>query len=657
MHPNPVPSGVVALRVRYTTPGNVRVDPKIEVFDVLGRRIPLPADLAAGVYFYRLRFDNRRVSEIRDFVLAAGSRITIVPEQAFDARGGSDAKGQASLSKTTGMAGVRISVEKAGYVTDETVRQIDNEVQVQVDFSLEVAAAPSASFSVAGTLEEGKVVTFDASASSGAEGEELSYLWDLGTGAKATGQQIGFVFGASGTYPVKLTVTGAFGATATATSDVTVEAGAPATGSTTVSALVFNEAGIPLEAATVQVVGETGSSSTDRTGLGIVEAPSGVPVTLRVGKSGYATQSVQLHAESDGSPALVRVTLHPRAQPSVLENAQRGGTVEGEDGAAVTLPFDALVDSQGDPVDGNVEVSLTSLDILSDEIESFPGQFQGVTADGADTLIVSYGVTEFSLTQNGTELQLADGKTAEIEIPVYSSTPTVGDEIPLWSVDEATGKWIQEGTGVVVESSSSPTGLAMRATVGHFSWYNIDRLGCGRDTRPATAIAVCQDADSGDAIPCWARVRVSEEGASPGGSVPPRGLAFLLCEGWSTKFKAWATIPPSVPGGADLYLAGEADVPPLGVADTAEVFIPMAPFDIGEAIPIAYGDTIYGRVGVAEIDRYAIQGQTGDYVRLGISASPSGDLDGLFRFRDPDGTVLEEYGFFDRPSYRFETLR
>ena len=44
--------------------------------------------------------------------------------------------------------------------------------------------------------------------------------------------------------------------------------------------------------------------------------------------------------------------------------------------------------------------------------------------------------------------------------------------MPLWSLNEQTGDWVREGTGVVVDSGA---GLkALEATVTHFSWWNVD---------------------------------------------------------------------------------------------------------------------------------------------------------------------------------------
>jgi len=112
--------------------------------------------------------------------------------------------------------------------------------------------------------------------------------------------------------------------------------------------------------------------------------------------------------------------------------------------------------------------------------------FQTFQTDAVtDTPIYSLGVVEYEFTVLGadgtvTPVNLADGQTAEILIPIYDATYQDGSEvlpgqtIPLWSLNEETGIWDQEGEGIVVESDASPTGLAMLATVSHFSWWNCD---------------------------------------------------------------------------------------------------------------------------------------------------------------------------------------
>ena len=116
-------------------------------------------------------------------------------------------------------------------------------------------------------------------------------------------------------------------------------------------------------------------------------------------------------------------------------------------------------------------------DVGGAALGAFPGRFQGLRADASRPSLVSYGTVEFVLTQGGAPLQLAPGRRASIDIPGFANVlldgnaVKAGDVVPLWSLDETTGIWVQEGTGTVVASVDSPTGFALHAEVGHLSWH------------------------------------------------------------------------------------------------------------------------------------------------------------------------------------------
>ncbi len=170
----------------------------------------------------------------------------------------------------------------------------------------------------------------------------------------------------------------------------------------------------------------------------------------------------------------------PASPAQTLDDATQGGTLIAKDGAKFTVAGSALIDGAGKTVSGAVQVAMTPVDISKNSVLAFPGQFAGITADAGRTNLVSYGTVEFILTQNGNRLQLAPGKSAVIEIPAYANAAIDGTAlaaaapIPVWSLDETTGQWVQEGTGTVVVSPNSPTGWSLQATVGHFSWWNMD---------------------------------------------------------------------------------------------------------------------------------------------------------------------------------------
>ena len=207
--------------------------------------------------------------------------------------------------------------------------------------------------------------------------------------------------------------------------------------------------------------------------------PEGSTGPLRLRKTGYANQTVPLQVLN--GKAEFEATMGKRG--AVISIVPDGPVdVAGAYGARVSLPADALVDADGNLVSGDVELTITPVDVSSDtELGVFPGYFAGEDANGAPApLIMSYGTVEYRFTQNGEELNLAEGQSAEIEIPVFvrnhpdGSLIQIGDSGALWYLNEETGLWKQEGAGTVVESVASPTGLALRANVGHFSWWNHD---------------------------------------------------------------------------------------------------------------------------------------------------------------------------------------
>lgn len=71
----------------------------------------------------------------------------------------------------------------------------------------------------------GAAVTFDSSKSTGPPGESLTYAWDFGDNATASGAQPTHAYSTAGTFKATVTVTTSGGATATASAAVTVSAG------------------------------------------------------------------------------------------------------------------------------------------------------------------------------------------------------------------------------------------------------------------------------------------------------------------------------------------------------------------------------------------------------------------------------------------------
>ncbi|WP_394200709.1 thrombospondin type 3 repeat-containing protein [Marinagarivorans algicola] len=203
--------------------------------------------------------------------------------------------------------------------------------------------------------------------------------------------------------------------------------------------------------------------------------------SLRIASVGFAYQVVPVSTPKEDGRIFVDVTIIKRGEIITISNSGQSVQV-GANGAAVTVDKDDFVDASGNPVTGDIQLTITPVDVSNPAtLLAFPGSFTGVSDEGAEPNdIISLGTVEYEFTQNGQPIQLAADKTADIIIPMYVSTYQdgttikVGDTIPLWSLNEKTGVWLQEGTGQVIASSESTTGLAMQATVSHFTWWNCD---------------------------------------------------------------------------------------------------------------------------------------------------------------------------------------
>jgi hypothetical protein len=338
---------------------------------------------------------------------------------------------------------------------------------------------PVAAFTSSATTTPAlSALSFDASTSSDPDGDALSFSWDFGDGEFGGSNKVAHVFAAAGSFTVKLTVGDGKGGTNSTQKTVTVSSSGTAGAKVNVTGMVAGIAG-PVSGVTVTDVNGAASSSTDAAGKVNLSLSVGVPHTLKLSKTGFADQFQPINLPVGNTEGFFKAGMIARETAQTL-NSSNGGNLTGKDGAKITLGTAALVDSDGNPVTGDVQISQTPVDISGKMVSSFPGAFAGVKPDGTQTPIASYGTVEFSLQQNGERLQLVPGKTATIEIPVYAtlnfdgSSLKVGDTSPLWSLDEKTGIWVQEGTGVIVASSASPTLLALRAEVSHFSWWNHD---------------------------------------------------------------------------------------------------------------------------------------------------------------------------------------
>lgn len=228
--------------------------------------------------------------------------------------------------------------------------------------------------------------------------------------------------------------------------------------------------GAPLAGVAINV----GSANTTTTADGTysLNVSPGANLKVVASKTGLIG-TFKMVTVADGQNVAVNFTLLAVGKTNVLAGMSTSQTVaDSARGATVTLPAGSMVIDGTNTVvdDATVEVT-NALPTDANYTGSFPGLFVG-TQSGADLAIESFGFVRIEVTSGGQKCNLGAGKTADIAIPVSAGADPGTATIDLWSLDEVTGKWVLEG-----QATRDATGIPVvyRATVNHFSSYNLDR--------------------------------------------------------------------------------------------------------------------------------------------------------------------------------------
>lgn len=219
------------------------------------------------------------------------------------------------------------------------------------------------------------------------------------------------------------------------------------------------------------------TTTTDANGFFTLEGLEGDSAVLTFTSADLATTVKRVDLTGEETVPLC-VVMQPKGATQTV-SSDAGGTLR-EAASAVTLPPGGLVDGDGNPVTGDVQVSVTYTDPSTPAVLSFPGSFEEATAmDGSQVTLESFGFATYELTQGGEKVQLAPGETATIEYILPDMAQDrfeVGDEIELWEFVEDTAQWEQvEPNGVIQLASDGSGKKAWVAMVDHFSSWNCDK--------------------------------------------------------------------------------------------------------------------------------------------------------------------------------------
>ena len=151
-------------------------------------------------------------------------------------------------------------------------------------------------------------------------------------------------------------------------------------------------------------------------------------------------------------------------------NSNTGATISFGNGASVEFQAESIRDAAGNLYTGNVNVASKSLNADDLEtLEQMPGNLQGVNKEIEQVALATYGMIAVELEgDNGEALNIADGKTATITMPLpnnlQAGAPT---QIPLWSFNDQYGVWVEESVATLQDDKYV-------GEVSHFSFWNWD---------------------------------------------------------------------------------------------------------------------------------------------------------------------------------------
>ena len=231
---------------------------------------------------------------------------------------------------------------------------------------------------------------------------------------------------------------------------------------------VFDENGQPAQNVTVKVGNQT--ATTDAKGyFRIMNAALDKKSSLVTAeKTGYFKAYRTFAATSSTNQVVIK--LIPKTLIGTIP-AGTGGSVSLANGSKIELPANGVVNAaSGAAYAGTVNVYAAYIDPTATDIaQTVPGSFMATDKNGSRVILSSYGMLAVELESGaGEKLQIKTGSKATLTTAIPASVQSTSPQtIALWSVNETTGIWKEEGT-------ATKQGNVYVGEVSHFSFWNCD---------------------------------------------------------------------------------------------------------------------------------------------------------------------------------------
>ena len=246
----------------------------------------------------------------------------------------------------------------------------------------------------------------------------------------------------------------------------------PTTGGETIetrfSGQVIDEAGLPIINAVVRIAGQEKETNLDGVfSFSNIEIKSGGEM-LTIEKSGFFTNIKRVTPTQNTT--FQRLGLVAKGLHMGTFASNDGGMVSKPNGEKITFDANTIVDESGNDYTGEVTVYTHHFNPEDPYLgELMPGDLSGINNEGNKVQLATYSMILAELYgESGQKLNLKSGTTAAVEFPIKgSAAANAPAEIPLWSLDELTGVWVEEGR-------ATRDGNYYKADVSHFSFWNCD---------------------------------------------------------------------------------------------------------------------------------------------------------------------------------------
>lgn len=241
------------------------------------------------------------------------------------------------------------------------------------------------------------------------------------------------------------------------------------------SGIVRDASGTPIEG--VSIVSGSSAATTNTDGFFEFDQIQVVSVlndrsVVRFSKAGYFDVVRSMNAADGESWEVVMCKKENNDFTSIKTYSSSSDQTLQAGEMKIDMPQDGYkVDGTGASYTGKVKSEMVYLDPNNERFsEMMPGgDLAAVRSDNSSAQLISYGMTDLNMyAENGDKLQLKDGCKAKLTFPIpagMGENPPAS--IPLWSFNEKTGLWEEEG-------SAALQGNVYVGEVAHFSWVNLD---------------------------------------------------------------------------------------------------------------------------------------------------------------------------------------